>query len=492
MTASRMRIAIVHYHLRPGGVTRVIQHAVSALRGTDYRAVVLSGSPPEPEVFLPDQVRLVAGLDYPNSGTPRQSPEQLIAALEANAREALGGPPDIWHFHNHTLGKNTVLSQSVYQMALRGQKLLLQIHDFPEDGRPDNYRTLMKAMGKGHPDILAAQLYPRASHVHYATSNSRDRVFLCHAGMPESHVYFLPHAVNLGNTEAFIKAPVGEAGRLFIYPTRAIRRKNMGEFLLWATTANPGDRFAATLAPTNPADQSFYQQWVALAQRLKLPVTFEIGRSTALSFPALLSSATAIVTTSVAEGFGLAFMEPWLVGRPLVGRDLPEITSDFKKHFVRLEGLYRHLLIPSNWIDLDVFRRKIKVGYSHWLSAYKRPKAKQAAERAFKTALQGDQIDFGRLDEALQQSVVCRLKHSATMRSEIHPARLFGTVPSQPASIQNREAIRRIYGLDRYRRRMERLYTSIAESESGKLDAISGEILLDHFLAPERFYLLRT
>jgi len=487
-----MRIAIVHYHLRPGGVARVIQHAVSALRGSRCQVAVLTGYSPDAENFLPGEVHIVPGLNYPRTGTSGQTSALLVKTLEATARKALGGGPDIWHFHNHTLGKNTALSQVVYHMASRGQKLLLQIHDFPEDGRPDNYQTLMKAMGKGRPEILASRLYPQADHVHYATGNSRDRGFLCHAGMPESQVHFLPHAVNLGSTEAFTKTPVGEAGRLFIYPTRAIRRKNMGEFLLWATIANPGDRFAATLAPTNPADQSFYQQWVALVKRLKLPVAFEIGRSTALSFPALLSSATAIVTTSVAEGFGLAFLEPWLVGRPLAGRDLPEITNDFKKHFVRLEGLYRHLLIPCDWIDLDAFRRKIKVGYAHWLSAYKRPKAKQAAERAFKTALQGDQIDFGRLDEALQQSVIRRLKHSATMRSEIHPARLFGAMPSQPASIQNSEAIRRIYGPDRYRRRLERLYTCIAESGSGKLGAISGNVLLDHFLAPERFYLLRT
>jgi len=487
-----MRIAIVHCHLRPGGVTRVIQHAVSALRGTDYRVVVLSGSPPEPEVFLSDQVRLVAGLDYPNSGTPRQSPEQLVAALEANAREALGVPPDIWHFHNHTLGKNPALSLAVYQMALRGWKLLLQIHDFAEDGRPANYRALIESIGEGSPAHLASRLYPQADHVHYATINSRDRAFLCEAGMPESHVHLLPNAIDLGNTETIQTAPPRESERLFIYPTRALRRKNLGEFLLWSALARRGDRFATTLAPTSRADRSFYQQWIALAQRLKLPVTFEIGRTSPMPFPSLLASAMAIITTSVAEGFGLAFLEPWLVGCPLAGRDLPEITSDFKRHFVRLEGLYRHLLIPSDWIDLDVFRRKIKVGYSHWLSAYKRPKAKQAAERAFKAALHGDQIDFGCLDEALQQSVVRRLKHSATMRSEIHPARLFHTAPSQSVSIQNSEVIRRIYGPDRYRRRIERLYTNIAESGSGELDAISGDVLLNHFLAPERFYLLRT
>jgi len=419
-------------------------------------------------------------------------PSRLISNLEAAARKALGGPPDIWHFHNHTLGKNTALSQAVYQMAWRGQKLLLQIHDFPEDGRPANYHALIESVGEGNPALLASRLYPQADHVHYATINSRDRAFLCQAGMPESHVHLLPNAIDLGHVEAIKTVPPNESERLFVYPTRTLRRKNLGEFLLWSAIARQGDRFATTLAPTGTADRSSYRTWGTLAQKLKLPVTFEIGRKSHLPFSALLASAAAIVTTSVAEGFGLAFLEPWLVGRPLAGRDLPEITGDFKKHFIRLDGLYDRLLIPGDWIDMDVFRHKINAGYSHWLFTYKRPKTKQAVERAFQAALQDDQIDFGRFDEALQQSVIRRLKSSVTMRSEIRPTRLFGTAPSQPVNIQNREVIRRIYGPDRYRRRMERLYTSIAESESGKLDAISGDVLLDHFLAPDRFYLLRT
>lgn len=487
-----MRIAIVHYHLRPGGVTRVIQHAVSALRGSCCQVAVLTGYSPNAESFMPGAVYITPGLDYPQSGISGQTSSLLVDTLEAAAEKALGGPPDIWHFHNHALGKNIALSQAVYQIALRGHKLLLQIHDFPEDGRPANYRTLIESLGKGNPALLTSQLYPQADHVHYATINSRDKTFLCEAGMPESHVHLLPNAIDIGNTDTIQTAPQKESERLFIYPTRALRRKNLGEFLLWSTLARKGDRFATTLAPTSPADRSFYQQWIALARRLKLPVTFEIGRNSPMPFFDLLASATAIITTSLAEGFGLTFLEPWLAGRPLAGRDLPEITSDFKNHFVRFEGLYRHLLIPSDWIDMDVFRRKIKAGYSLWLSVYKRPEAKQAAERVFKTAVQGDQIDFGRLDEALQQNVIRRLRYSVAMRSEIYPARLFGTAPLQPVSIHNREVIRRIYGLDRYQRRLERLYTNIVKSGSGKLGTISGDVLLDHFLAPERFYLLRA
>ena len=44
-----------------------------------------------------------------------------------------------------------------------------------------------------------------------------------------------------------------------------------------------------------------------------------------------MASAHRLVTTSVAEGFGLAFLEPWLFGKGLLGRNLPEITVDFAK-----------------------------------------------------------------------------------------------------------------------------------------------------------------
>jgi len=58
------RIAIVHYHLRPGGVTTVIQEAVMALRLRGCRVVVLSGTPMNLDALDPDDRQCVEGLDY--------------------------------------------------------------------------------------------------------------------------------------------------------------------------------------------------------------------------------------------------------------------------------------------------------------------------------------------------------------------------------------------------------------------------------------------
>ncbi|MGB0744695.1 MAG: hypothetical protein ACPGSB_09225, partial [Opitutales bacterium] len=63
-----MRIAILHYHLKRGGVTRVIE---STLKGFDSLKaapdwVVLAGEVPE-DFLYKDRARAVAGLHYSNS-----------------------------------------------------------------------------------------------------------------------------------------------------------------------------------------------------------------------------------------------------------------------------------------------------------------------------------------------------------------------------------------------------------------------------------------
>ena len=142
----------------------------------------------------------------------------------------------------------------------------------------------------------------------------------------------------------------GAGDRLFLYPTRAIRRKNLGEFLLWSALGEKGDRFATTLAPTSAGDRAPYERWVRVARSLGIPIEFEMGGRTTVPFPNLLRAAHTVVTTSVAEGFGLAFLEPWLAGRPLGARDLPELTDMFKKQGLDFGNLYRRLFVPLAWV----------------------------------------------------------------------------------------------------------------------------------------------
>ena len=129
-----MRVAIVHYHLSPGGVTSVIRAASQSLGDASIPHVILCGSPAAEE-DLP--VRVVEELGYRKSS--ERSPAAVLADLRSACVEALGGPPDVWHFHNHSLGKNIIFPEMVALLAEAGERLVLQLHDLAEDGRPQNY-----------------------------------------------------------------------------------------------------------------------------------------------------------------------------------------------------------------------------------------------------------------------------------------------------------------------------------------------------------------
>ena len=89
-----MKIAIVHYHLQPGGVTRVIENTLQAWEenGTEIEAAVLSGRA-YPGDRLPN-THVVEGLDY-SSPSNAIDPRILTERIRRSARNALGQAPDL-------------------------------------------------------------------------------------------------------------------------------------------------------------------------------------------------------------------------------------------------------------------------------------------------------------------------------------------------------------------------------------------------------------
>jgi len=473
---SKLAVVIIHYHLRPGGVTRVIERAVEAL-GDEVDVLVLSGEAPAPNDRLTPLAEPFQPLEYSDAKPPEAG--KLAEDLRFTARCLLGRDPDIWHIHNHSLGKNSFVPQLVWRLANAGCRLLLQPHDFAEDGRPENYRLLRNRLG----EELESILYPLADHVWYAPINFRDKAFLEGIGLPNVHE--LPNAVTALPCTA--GGSPARTQRTIVYPARAIRRKNMGEFLLWSLLAPDGHRFISTLAPDNPKARPIYDEWVAFAKELDLPAEFDVGRKH--DFSELVQNAEALISTSIAEGFGLAFLEPWLEGKMLMGRNIPEITTDFADEGLDLSTLYSTLPVPLEWVGEPVFFQTLETAMKQSYAAYSKDWKNEYFEQAKNALVVDGKVDFGILDEPLQRNVIRHLVKHPEDRTMLPP---FSPSPSPPLIAHNRQVVCDQYGPEAYGNRLLGLYRRLAATSPGKVASANALELLDEFLQPERFNLLRT
>ena len=181
-----MKIALVHYHLEPGGVTRVLENTIQSWKDSGKGPddwVILSGRPYTGKIL--DQVRVVEGLDYATL-TDSIDPNTLRLRMEDAARDALGQLPDLWHVHNHSLGKNCLVPHVVARLAREDERIVLQIHDLAEQGRPANYQLVANCR----------TLYPFSPRIRYAFLNSRDRDIFTAAGLPPENATLLPNPVS--------------------------------------------------------------------------------------------------------------------------------------------------------------------------------------------------------------------------------------------------------------------------------------------------------
>jgi glycosyltransferase involved in cell wall biosynthesis len=480
-----MKIAIVHYHLQPGGVTRVIENTLQAWEenGTEIEAVALSGRA-YPGDRLPD-TRVVQGLDYTS---PRDAvdPRVLTERLRASAKDALGQTPDLWHIHNHSLGKNPSLTAAVSLLAESGERILLHPHDFAEDGRPGNYLSLSEVYQRA---------YPTGHTIHYAALNQRDRGFLAHMLKDSSsRVHLLANAVPPSTPfsefqeEKILDLPEN----LLLYPVRAVRRKNLGELALLASS-HQDFHFANSLGPTNPEFTPVFEDWKQFGKELELPLTYGLGEHTDASFPEMVGHAQSILSVSVAEGFGLGFLEPWTFGKGLCGRNLPDITSDFAELGVSLANLYDRLPIPLDCIlSVSQVKATIQSALAQFYLDYQEELPEDGTEIAFQSMVENDCIDFGRLDERNQRGIIRSVAQSPELQQGIQKHSGLEVLSGEIID-RNRQAVTEQFSLSSYAERTLNIYQELLATDNGtQCHFANGQLLLDQYLSPTRLNLLRT
>lgn len=466
-----MHIVLMHFHLKTGGVTTVVKQQAAALSAAGHDVLLVTGGPVD--AGMPAPVIDVPGLGYDEMATGSISADHCAAEIiERIGSHWTGRPPDVLHVHNPTLAKNRRLQSVLRTLHAKGIRLLCQIHDFAEDGRPDVYFR-----------------EPYVADCHYAVLNHRDLALLNRAGLRSQGLHYLPNAV----APLPVTAPIPPAANApLLYPVRAIRRKNIGEAILLALYVRPPGQLMITLPPNSPRDVGAYDAWKKLVKSRDLSVVFEAGLRH--DFQKLVDDCRYVLTTSITEGFGFTFLEPWTAGKALWGRLLPDISRDFEKRNIRLSHLYTRLLIPVTWLDHHLLRKKWCRALRNAHERFDLAATKNDIESGWERIARDGLIDFGLLSEPFQQAVIEKVLADTDAFATLARINPFLKAPGPPEEREtlithNKAMVQQGFAPQQYGRRLLDIYTKV--TAHSVQHAIDKRTLINFFLTPERFSMLK-
>ncbi len=372
-------LVIIHYHLLTGGVCSAIKNSLIALAQSGWLAQrslrVLTGRTDGASEFIRSlshwsievEIEVDSRLDYTDRVWPdRNTFWSEAAALAAWIFGQARGNSLFWA-HNPTLGKNPLLTAALLtaghdETANDSEHCFLyHIHDFAECGRLWNLENLRRCWGDGGME----DFYPVSGNFGYGVLNKADSHRLARAGVPAERIFLLPNAVRPVRAERrktrreilpALQQYAGENGYRFeperpwwTLPIRLIRRKNVLEALLLATIAAEPPQLLVTLDANSEPERPYAEAVKDLFRKMNHAAVVGFGHELVgrlFGFDDLLLASDAVVTTSLMEGFGFAFLEGANRGKPLVGRNLSEVTADFIEAGFPTAELYERFLVP--------------------------------------------------------------------------------------------------------------------------------------------------
>ena len=360
--------------------------------------------------------------------------ERLTTRLKKFLCEIIGEGTVAMVGHNLSLGKNPALSEAFRRCALglgnragARFRFFSVLHDVTEQGRFGLLHQLECLKSRGV-DVDAA-LYARGAPVHFIAP---DRAMRTLTGMTEEHLTILPHPVRSAASHRrcrsgeirHILRRLAQADGLFfnpqlpllVYPARMLYRKNVLEALLLATVMNGGSLVTGP-AGSSSADRMRMNAALQLARRYRLSCAVDPERIRGFAdtcqdhtmagnpFYTLYGAADWVISTSIAEGFGYPFYEPWQFGVSVCGRKPAGV--EFMRGFGFL-SLYRRMPVPVSWVSIDDCCKRFAAAAHRGIFSRK---------RFLETFVQKETVDFGALDTTAQVTVIVRVLRSDKERA---------------------------------------------------------------------------
>jgi glycosyltransferase involved in cell wall biosynthesis len=462
-----MKVVFVHHHLRAGGVSRVISRQIRSL-GKEAQVLVVLGEPPSQPPPFP--FTIVSQIAYDRDRKGRADPKDIADTIIRKVKSYWKEEADLFHFHNPTLGKNRDLITAIKLLHGSGHRLLLQIHDFAEDGRPLNY---------------CDEQYP--ADCHYAVLNRRDYSILIKAGLKPEGLHLIPNPVVPPDREV----PQTKNREIVLYPVRAIRRKNIGEAIFLSLFLRDNESVGVTLEPTGNLDCKSYNDWRIFVNEKNLNVRFRLGIDS--NFEDVLGLSRCMITTSIKEGFGYCFLEPWTFKKMLFGRVLKDICSDFISNGIELGHLYEKIAVPLSLIDTENFFSMWKRCYRERLLRYGLEVNDSEIEKGLESLTKDGCIDFGILSESYQREVMSGLLKNRGSRNKILDNNPFlieftSFKDTEDIIFRNRSVVEEHYSLENCKKRLLEIYRKVLDIRI--IHGIDKRVVLEAFNTPDMSHLL--
>jgi hypothetical protein len=223
-------------------------------------------------------------------------------------------------------------------------------------------------------------------NIRYIAINRYECTRLLEYGIEESQLFYILNSIDQSivspdDRSVELRKIIIEQERLdpevhfILYPVRCVRRKNVEEAIFFTCLLNSLDQgklarknnhlegkfhLLFSLRPTSGDDGRYADQLMDFVNKHKLPVS--IGFDDLVSLEREMDPADPtrlrrysvrymyrvidlVITTSVLEGFGFAYLEPWIADRAVIGRSIPMITPDFQAKGMKLGHLYIALIV---------------------------------------------------------------------------------------------------------------------------------------------------
>jgi glycosyltransferase involved in cell wall biosynthesis len=385
-----LKLIILHYHLRPGGIRRIIElatpHLLNANSGIE-KVILATGEDAAANWKQPFAKNIApAALETFVEPAFIYLSEQNLAAIDITRRiqaalkKLLASCDDkntlVWA-HNLGIARNLILTREIARAcAAKNIPLISHHHDWWFDNRwlrwPEmrrfGFRTLATA---------AKAIFPAPPNVRHFTINQSDATQLKkHLG---NEVGWLP---NLSERAAKVSEEKLQEARswlrhqlndreapVWILPCRLLRRKNVAEALLLTRWLRP-EAWLVTTGGVSSADEQYYSAVLSAAAhqhhwRLRLGIL--AGNETRKpSVAELLATSEAVMLTSIQEGFGLPYLEAAASRRPLIARGIPNIMPDLNRFGFKFPQCYEEILVAPELFDWrKEFQRQAKL-FNAW------------------------------------------------------------------------------------------------------------------------------